>query len=297
MLHVFLRRHFVLLFQLLFFFTLFAFSASDASAQVSGINGAADRHDNDSGSSSGSSGGGASYNDYDDDDDDDWDDDDDDWNDSDWDSDYSGDLVEGCCYDVAGECVSFLLVNFFQENTRLVEDRHEDEHPWILGLQIMPQVGFHPNRYTVYQKPEARFNYGMLGMQLRGTDLSDNTGTYKTTDWQFLTINFPFSSDFNIFYGNGIMVEHRTDNVYYELMVGLELYFDDHKYNPTIEYRGAINQDGKPSPRQELNIRFDYNFINRDIFHLSLSGGYIYQNYYREIDMHLVQAGLNIGIY
>lgn len=254
-------------------------------AQVSGVNQAADDYNDNSSSSSSSSGSSGGSSSYSYDDDDDWDDDDD--------YDYGGEL----CGEAMAGCFEYAIIAFFEENAYLVEDRHVDNRPWLLGLQLMPQIGYQSSLHTVYQKPEARFRYGMIGMQLRVTDLSDNTGTYETTDWQFLSLHIPIADAATITYGQGIMWEHHTGNKYYEIMGGLELYFEDHKYNPTIEYRAAIAGDGIPSPRQELSIRFDYNFVDHGIFHLALSGGYMYQNYYQSVDFHMAQAGLNIGIY
>lgn len=170
--------------------------------------------------------------------------------------------------------------------------------PWVQGLEIMLQSSYGPTKYKpVFIKPEFRLNLGKLSTQMRITLLKDETGEAASFDWQILVFNLVNDPYMNLRYGHGIMLEESSGLAHYETTGGLEFHFEDHKYNPIVEYRFAFDNQTKAIPRQEWNIRFDYKLLTKDKTHFHLSAGYIYQNYYQSYKFHMAQAGLNIGIY
>jgi hypothetical protein len=256
-------------------------------AQVGGVLNDADDNSNDHSSGSSSSGGSS------------WDDDDDKDDDS-FGSECLSDACTGCvdAIDWGTMCTGFFAGtgNLFVLNQEKI-DNDKGLMPWIAGVELMYHVGYQSSDFTVWQKPEIRVHYAALNMQYRYTHLEDNTGAYSTSDWQFLVFDLVNSQTVTLSLGNGIMHEYYTKRTYYELTGGLELHFEDHKYNPSIEYRHAIDGQTSAIPRQEFCLRFDYKLFTKNIFHFHLSGAYTYQRYYQNTDFNLLSAGVNIGIY
>jgi hypothetical protein len=204
-------------------------------------------------------------------------------------------------YSGSGSGIFFFIdvVNFFP----LMIDAHKDmierkeAEPWLVGLDLSLNGAYNSDNTTTLLLPSIRGNWGLFSTQMRWNNLQDNTGSFKTFDWQIIQFNVVATPNANFRIGTGISVIKETSETVNEHFMGLDLHFKERKINPTMEFRWSENYDTNSKPRFEFNIGSEFNIATYGRLDLNVMAGYLYQKYYSDISFHLIRTGINIHIY
>ena len=204
-------------------------------------------------------------------------------------------------YSGTGSGIFFFIdvVNLFP----LMIDAHKDmlerkeAEPWLVGLDLSLNGAYNSDNTTTLLLPSIRGNWGLFSTQMRWNNLQDNTGSFKTFDWQIIQFNVVSTPKANFRIGTGISVIKETSETVNEHFMGLDLHFKERKINPTVEFRWSENYETNSTPRFEFNIGSEFNIATYGRFDLNVMAGYLYQKYYSDISFHLIRTGINIHIY
>ncbi|MDN5201305.1 hypothetical protein QQ008_08030 [Fulvivirgaceae bacterium BMA10] len=195
-----------------------------------------------------------------------------------------------------------LFIDVFFGGFNLMFDAHRSmldrrfHEPWMVSMEGNLTGGYDPNFSTFMLSSSLRGNWGLFSTQFRFNRLFDNTGTFRTFDWQIIQFNILAREEVNFWIGTGLSHEFTADQTYHENSVGLKLFFNQRKINPGIEFRWSRDYETGATPRIELNTQLDYLIGQYGKIDLNLMGGFSYQRYFSDVDFYFLQTGLIIRL-
>ncbi len=127
--------------------------------------------------------------------------------------------------------------------------------------------------------------------------MQDNTGFFKTLDWQAIILNVVNKPVATFRLGIGISKDFEVDDTYIEHFFGLDLHFNQRKVNPTTEFRIAKDYETDATPRVEWNTRIDFRIFNIGKLDVNLMAGLLYQRYFSSVDFFFIQTGVSLSFY
>jgi hypothetical protein len=172
-------------------------------------------------------------------------------------------------------------------------DKKQDV-PSMVSLDIMLQSAFQPSAYYIVN-PRIRGNWGLFSTDFRLNYLVeegiDGVKYLRTNDWQVLQLNLVNTRDVTFRAGAGMMQESFGGRHSYGEWTGaVQLKPIVRKLGGTFEYRGS-------EVRTEFNAYVQYHIFSKSKLHTYLTGGAVFQRYYKTIDVWGIQGGIMFSIF
>ena len=171
------------------------------------------------------------------------------------------------------------------------------EEPWLVSLEGNLHNGYYSKNNNLLFLPSLRANWGLFSTSLRLNRMQDNTGFFKTLDWQAIILNVVNKPVATFRLGIGISKDFEVDDIYTEHFFGLDLHFNQRKINPTTEFRIAKDYETDATPRIEWNTRVEFLLMNIGKLDVNLMGGLLYQRYFSSVDFFFIQTGVSLSFY
>jgi len=171
------------------------------------------------------------------------------------------------------------------------------EEPWLVSLEGNLYNGYYSKNTNLLFLPSLRANWGLFSTSLRFNRMQDNTGFFKTLDWQAIILNIVNKPVATFRLGIGISKDFEVDDTYTEHFFGLDLHFNKRKINPTTEFRIAKDYETDATPRIEWNTRVDFLLMNIGKVDIGLMGGILYQRYFSSVNFYFIQTGVTLSFY
>ncbi len=175
-------------------------------------------------------------------------------------------------------------------------DRRFDQ-PDLVGLEGMLQAGYYPEDNNMLLLPQIRGNWGLFSTSFRVNRMQDQTGFFRTLDWQLLILNIVARPGVTFRVGSGLSYETESEDAFNEHYLSLELHFLDREVNTALDFRISKDYETGATPRWELNPRVDYRIFNIGKLDVNVMGGFLFQRYYSNVEFYFVQTGLNLSFY
>lgn len=177
-----------------------------------------------------------------------------------------------------------------------------DEVPHMVSLDFMGHAGYVVSDESYLVLPRIRGNWAMFSTDIRfnGWFEVDSAGGFdfaNTTDWSIIQFNPIITKNFILRMGTGFMYEHFSKVFYNEHYLGCDVLLNDDDYMINAEGRWAKDYQTGANPRTEANIRFNIKYWDNKHLDNYFMFGAIYQNYYEEIDLWGVQAGITVNLH
>lgn len=173
----------------------------------------------------------------------------------------------------------------------------KEKEPWLVSLEGNFHNGYYSKKNNLLFLPSFRANWGLFSTSLRLNRMQDNTGFFKTLDWQAIILNVVNKPVATFRLGTGISKDFEVDDTYIEHFFGLDLHFNQRRINPTTELRIAKDYETDATPRVEWNTRVDFLLMNIGRLEIKLMGGILYQRYFSSVDFYFIQTGVNLSFY
>jgi len=183
---------------------------------------------------------------------------------------------------------------FLAQEAQLMRKKEE---PWLVSLEGRLYNGYYTRNNTLLFLPSFRANWGLFSTSLRFNKMQDNTGLFKTLDWQVIILNLVNKPVATFRLGTGISKDYEVNDTYIEHFLGLDLHFKQRKINPTTELRIAKDYQTEATPRVEWNTRVDFLLMNIGKLDVNLMGGLLYQRYFSSVDFFFIQTGVSLLFY
>jgi len=183
---------------------------------------------------------------------------------------------------------------FLAQEAQLMRKKEE---PWLVSLEGNLYNGYYSKNNNLLFLPSLRANWGLFSTSLRLNRMQDNTGFFKTLDWQAIILNIVNRPVATFRLGIGISKDFEVDDTYTEHFFGLDLHFNQRKINPTIEFRIAKDYQTDATPRIEWNTRVDFLLMNIGKVDVNLMGGLLYQRYFSSVNFFFIQTGVSFSFY
>jgi len=183
---------------------------------------------------------------------------------------------------------------FLAQEAQLMRKKEE---PWMVSLEGMLYNGYYTKNNTLLYLPSFRANWGLFSTSLRFIKMQDNTGLFKTLDWQIIILNVVNKPVATFRLGIGISKDYEVNDTYTEHFFGLDLHFNQRKINPTTELRIAKDYQTEATPRVEWNTRIEFLLMNVGKLDVNLMGGFLYQRYFSSVDFYFIQTGVSLSFY
>lgn len=175
------------------------------------------------------------------------------------------------------------------------------EVPNVLSLEVFGQAAFQPSSYYIFN-PRVRGNWGIFLSDFRMNYMLEETITgtadLRTNDWQILGINFINRNQVTARVSTGIMSEIFDEgSTYNESVFGLNIMSRNQAIGGTGEFRIARDYDTGVNPRIEASVGVQRRLFERNVMHVFVIGGVMFQRYYNEINVWGFQGGLAFKLY
>ncbi len=212
-----------------------------------------------------------------------------------------GACFDACCSGCANEVVATLLESLLMHHQTLMARR--SEYPHYLSFEVMPHVGYgkyfsDKNNNYINFLPRIRGNWGVFSTDFRMNYLAtyDNykADVFKTLEWDAFLVNICADDVFKFTIGTGFLYEYYTKQYYNEHYLGIELGFDKRAFLTTVEGRFATNYE--TNMFVEASVRENIRFIKFNRLQSYLNIGFVYQNYYQNVDLFMGQVGFTFVI-
>jgi hypothetical protein len=189
----------------------------------------------------------------------------------------------GIYFDVAIQSLEFFFV--WQKETLL----KKESNPNITSLDVLLQAAVQPSTYYIVT-PRIRANWGIFSTDFRMNYLIeqdvDGTKYIRTDDWQILQLNLITARNATFRIGGGTLHEdYSGGKTFGEWTLGLQLLSDNQNLGGMTEYRWS-------EPRKEWNGHVHYRIMESRHFHIYVTGGGMFQRYYKSINVWGLQGGL-----
>jgi len=183
---------------------------------------------------------------------------------------------------------------FLAQEAQLMRKKEE---PWLVSLEGRLYNGYYTKNNTLLYLPSFRANWGLFSTSLRFNKMQDNTGLFKTLDWQVIILNIVNKPVATFRLGTGISKDYEVNDTYIEHFFGLDLHFNQRKINPTTELRIAKDYETETTPRVEWSTRIEFLLMNVGKLDVNLMGGFLYQRYFSSVNFFFIQTGVSFSFY
>lgn len=171
---------------------------------------------------------------------------------------------------------------------------HRDEIPGLVSLDLMFQGAAQPSSYYILN-PRLRANWALFSTDFRLNYIVeediDRMKHIRTNEWQILQFNFVTTDDAVFRVGAGFIEEaYEQRNYYSEWTTALLIHPSGSKFGGFLEYRDS-------EMRKEINSYATYALFDHKALHGYLTGGVVYQRYFREVTTWGLQTGVIFRLY
>lgn len=174
----------------------------------------------------------------------------------------------------------------------LMEESKRGRHRRLFA-EFRAQSGLRTD-YAILQ-PRGEVGYGVFSTDLRMNQIielgSTYLATYRTWDWQVLKVRLIDWQHCSLTFGGGMLFEQYSNEIFGEMTVEPEFNFFEGRLFIPIEWRMAVDSD--------VIIRTEISGTGNWLIHggvhdsIFLSAGYVYQNYFQEVQTN----GFVLGIH
>jgi hypothetical protein len=185
---------------------------------------------------------------------------------------------------------------FFAQIIELQQQKlqRRDEVPSMISVEAMVQAAAQPASYYLVN-PRIRANWGLFSTDFRFNYLVEEsigeTQYLRTDDWQIVQLNLVTTRDAFFRVGGGIMHEAFSGGkIYGEWTTALEYHPHQSRTGGFAEYRNA-------EQRKEVSAMLQYKIFDHRSMHGYVTGGAVYQKYYRTVAVWGMQGGMMIKVY
>ncbi|HYG03576.1 MAG TPA: hypothetical protein VD927_14105 [Chryseosolibacter sp.] len=172
--------------------------------------------------------------------------------------------------------------------------RRRDEIPGLVSLDLMLQGAAQPSSYYILN-PRVRANWALFSTDFRLNYIVEEDiekmKHIRTNEWQILQFNIVTTEDALFRVGAGFIQEaYENRNYYSEWTTALQIHPANSRFGGFLEYRDS-------DMRKEINSYATYKLFDQKAFHGYLTGGVVYQRYFREVTTWGLQTGLIVRLY
>ena len=154
--------------------------------------------------------------------------------------------------------------------------------------------GFENNTWNI--TTSARVNWGIFASEFRYNSLTDITGQLNTFEWLVGILRIPIQS-FNLEYGIGFISIPIESQSFTANTIGFDFKIRTIGVNINSHYNWTSISNLGSRFKRSFEIIGDYEFLERQKFHLCLQGKYSFQQYFEQTNFSIASAGIVMKLY